>query len=137
MRLFTVLLSAVLATVATAQFSALPACAQNCTINAIPKSCNLNPACICADKGFIAAITCCVAGACDAADQNATIKYADSICVPAGVTNLPTAAVCTTGASSTSTASPAGHTGAANQVAMVQGAVWVGAAAVGMAAAIM
>jgi hypothetical protein len=31
----------------------------------------------------------------------ATIKYADSICVPAGVTNLPTAAVC---ANSTSTA---------------------------------
>jgi hypothetical protein len=42
---------------------------QNCTINAIPNSCNLNPKCICSDAGFINAITCCVAGKCDQADQ--------------------------------------------------------------------
>jgi len=102
MKLFTLGLSALLAGFISAQtFSALPECAQNCTINAIPKSCNLNPKCICSDAGFIKAITCCVAGVCDAADQETTIKYADSICIPAGVTNLPTAASCASTANST------------------------------------
>jgi len=111
MKLFTVALSALLAGIVSAQtFSALPQCAQNCTINAIPSSCNLNPKCICEDAGFIKAITCCVAQVCDAADQETTIKYADSICVPAGVTNLPTAATC---ANSTATSTASSTTGSA------------------------
>ncbi|KAL1965628.1 hypothetical protein VTN77DRAFT_5305 [Rasamsonia byssochlamydoides] len=93
--------TALVAGTAAQSLSDLPQCAQNCATNAIPAQCGLDVKCICSTQSFIASITCCVAKACDQADQEATIKFADSLCSTAGVTNLPQSAVCTTAASAT------------------------------------
>lgn len=45
----------------------------SCVSNSIPASCNLAPACICSSTSFIQGVTCCVAKACDKADQEGTI----------------------------------------------------------------
>jgi protein phosphatase methylesterase 1 len=71
--------------------------------------CNgLAAGCICANKSFLDNIACCLAGACNQADQDAAVKYAKQICTANGVT-VPDQVVCsnstspsTTSASSTS-----------------------------------
>ncbi|THV70969.1 hypothetical protein D6D28_04774 [Aureobasidium pullulans] len=104
------------ATLATAQLGSIPSCAMSCISQALPASCNLNPQCICADASFISTISCCVSTACDTAGQQAALGYAQQICAPVGVTNLPTAASCATGSvssSGTSAAAVATATGSA------------------------
>jgi len=109
MKFYSIVAAALLAGLASAQsLAGLPACADNCVLDAIPSSCNLDPKCICNAKSFIAGITCCVAKACDKADQAKVITYANGICNPVGVTNLPTAAVCTGTAASSGTSTATG-----------------------------
>ncbi|RMZ80441.1 hypothetical protein DV737_g3002, partial [Chaetothyriales sp. CBS 132003] len=84
--------------------SSIPTCATTCVTDDLPSSCNLNPKCICTYPGFIDTISCCIYKACDTSDQQAALAYAKSICVPAGVTNLPTAAGCS-GTAATATSS--------------------------------
>lgn len=62
--------------------------AMSCISQALPASCNLNPACICGDASFISTISCCVSTACDTSGQQAALGYAKQICAPVGVTNL-------------------------------------------------
>ncbi|KAL2215636.1 putative CFEM domain protein [Thermoascus aurantiacus ATCC 26904] len=115
-------LSAVLATAAALGIDDLPECARNCAAGSIPKECNqIDVKCICSAKSFIQGITCCVAGACSKADQEATIKFANQICGSAGVTDLPQSAVCASGsatgtASTPTAASSSSSTGATSTV---------------------
>jgi hypothetical protein len=51
---------------------------------------NINAVCICSNSNFINQIACCLAGACDTADQEAATQYALNFCKAAGVTGLPT-----------------------------------------------
>ncbi|KAI1914734.1 hypothetical protein LOZ58_006337 [Ophidiomyces ophidiicola] len=85
-----------LVALASAQFPGLPACAQECATNSIPKNCGIDVKCICSATSFLDAITCCVAQKCSSSEQEATIKFANGICGTAGVTNLPQSAVCST-----------------------------------------
>ncbi|KAJ5257268.1 hypothetical protein N7478_013372 [Penicillium angulare] len=102
-----VLALANLISAATAQLSDLPTCAQSCATNAIPSNCGIDVACICNSSSFLASIACCIAGKCDEADQEKTLKAAKGICAAGGVTDIPTTVACTTGsaASAASTAS--------------------------------
>ncbi|KAI1938384.1 hypothetical protein LOZ12_003457 [Ophidiomyces ophidiicola] len=99
-----------LVALASAQFPGLPACAQDCATNSIPKNCGIDVKCICSATSFLDAITCCVAQKCSTSEQEATIKFANGICGTAGVTNLPQSAVCSTAptpsGSSSSSSSP-------------------------------
>jgi len=92
-------------------FSGLPKCAQTCATSSIPASCNLDVKCICTAQAFITSITCCVAGACDTADQQTTQQFAAALCGGVGVTNLPSAASCA------ATSSGPAATGGANSTA--------------------
>ncbi|KUL83653.1 hypothetical protein ZTR_11046 [Talaromyces verruculosus] len=96
------------ANVAAQDFGSLPPCAQGCATNAIPASCGLDVKCICSASSFITSVSCCVATACDAADQQTTIQFAEQLCAGAGVTNIPSAAGCSaTGAATGATTSAA------------------------------
>ncbi|KXL48641.1 hypothetical protein M433DRAFT_148660 [Acidomyces richmondensis BFW] len=99
---------AFVAAFASAAFSlsipGLPPCAQNCVTSF--GSCNqLDVKCICSDTSLIANLACCVGKVCDAADQNATITFADSLCAGQGVSDLPKAATCAPGATAGTLAS--------------------------------
>ncbi|KAG9692064.1 hypothetical protein KCU95_g7679, partial [Aureobasidium melanogenum] len=103
----TVLTFLAAATLATAQSSSIPSCANACISQALPANCNLDPKCICADANFISTISCCVSTACDVSGQQAALGYAKQICAPVGVTNLPTSASCAASASSSGTSAAA------------------------------
>ncbi|KAK6004691.1 hypothetical protein QM012_008553 [Aureobasidium pullulans] len=103
----TVLTLVAAATLATAQSGSIPSCAQACIAQSLPGSCKLDPKCICADASFISTISCCVSTACDVTGQQAALGYAQQICAPVGVTNLPTAASCAATASSSGTSAAA------------------------------
>jgi cobalamin biosynthesis Mg chelatase CobN len=71
---------------------------------------NLDIQCICSNSSFLSSIACCLASACDAADQQAAVAYAKQICTTAGVT-VPNAVSCvssSTTATATSAVSSAG-----------------------------
>ncbi|WPH03722.1 Hypothetical protein R9X50_00660500 [Acrodontium crateriforme] len=103
MRSSTVLLA--LATAVYAQIPGLPSCAQSCITSF--GDCNpIDVGCICKAGGLIANLSCCVSKQCDATDQTAVIKFADSICAPYN-SNLPTAATCASTAAATGSASSA------------------------------
>ncbi|KAI4741372.1 hypothetical protein E4T50_08170 [Aureobasidium sp. EXF-12298] len=108
------------ATLAAAQTGSIPSCAMSCISQALPASCNLNPACICGDASFISTISCCVSTACDTSGQQAALGYAKQICAPVGVTNLPTQASCagSASASGTSAASAATASGSSASSAL-------------------
>jgi len=113
-----------LLTVAVAQsLSGLPTCAQSCV--QLPSSCNpLDVKCICSAQSFLSSITCCVAHACSQADQETTVKFAQQLCGSAGVTSIPSAAVCptsTSGASGTSATSVASAASAASHTLSASG----------------
>ncbi|KAJ5650077.1 Cell wall protein TIR3 [Penicillium longicatenatum] len=101
MKLTQTILALAIASVANAQLSSLPKCAQSCATNAIPASCGVDVACICDNKSFLGDIACCIAGKCTEAEQEETLKAAKGICSAGGVTDLPSTVACTTGASST------------------------------------
>lgn len=87
----------------------LPTCAESCVSNFTTGQeiggCNsLDIKCICSQQTFLSDIACCLAGACDAADQQTAIGYAQNICGTAGVT-VPSSVVCTANATTTGNAS--------------------------------
>ncbi|EED15300.1 CFEM domain protein, putative [Talaromyces stipitatus ATCC 10500] len=95
---------------AAQDLSSLPPCAKSCATNAMPASCGLDVKCICSAESFITSVSCCVAKVCDQADQQTTLQFAEQLCAGAGVTNLPSAAGCSSTASATSTADAASAT---------------------------
>ncbi|TID27289.1 Methylthioribose-1-phosphate isomerase [Venturia nashicola] len=121
---------ALAASVVAQDLGQLPPCATACVGNSLSSTgCGqLNVSCICNSAGWIAGLSCCIAGGCSDADKAATIKFAQNICLPVGVT-LPSAAVCPTGASSTATGSSnATKTGTASATAAKASASKAGAA---------
>ncbi|GAM40427.1 CFEM domain protein [Talaromyces pinophilus] len=112
------------ANVAAQDFGSLPSCARSCATNAIPASCGLDVKCICSTSSFISSVSCCVATACDAADQQTTLQFAEQLCAGAGITNLPSAAGCSATGAATGTA-----TGAATSAATAGTATSIASAA--------
>ncbi|GAM90670.1 hypothetical protein ANO11243_087150 [Dothideomycetidae sp. 11243] len=96
--LLTVLALGSAALVQAGGIDGLPQCTNKCISNDFGGCGTLDVKCICANKPFIAGLACCISVACDAADQAATIQFADSLCSGQGVTDLPTAATCAAGA---------------------------------------
>ncbi|KAK3361187.1 hypothetical protein B0T24DRAFT_684851 [Lasiosphaeria ovina] len=88
MKIPSALLALALAIVAAAQSPSLPTCAvrhlpdffeKGCADQFISNgigNCNLDAKCICSDKDFISNISCCVAGACNPADQQSAVAFA-------------------------------------------------------------
>ncbi|KAK7542561.1 uncharacterized protein J3D65DRAFT_220608 [Phyllosticta citribraziliensis] len=103
--------------VAAAQTQLLPVCAQSCVGNDFGGCQTLDVACICGNKPLIAGLACCVSQRCNLDDQTNVIDFANRLCRPRGVNDLPTTATCPSSTSSvpTSTAPPssAAPTGAA------------------------
>ncbi|KAI0196254.1 hypothetical protein EV127DRAFT_477167 [Xylaria flabelliformis] len=87
---------------------ALPDCAKDClakytTGNQIGSCARLDAKCICANNDFINGIACCLAGVCDADEQNKAVDFARSFCSTQGVTNLPQSVTCASASSGTTT----------------------------------
>ncbi|KAK3943272.1 hypothetical protein QBC46DRAFT_378003 [Diplogelasinospora grovesii] len=127
MKVPAVLLSlAGLASVAVAQAPTLPNCAQGCANQFLGSgigNCGTNPACICADKDFISGISCCLASACNQADQSSAIDFASRFCGANGVTTLPTTVVCaSTAASAAATTTASSESAAATTTASSESA---------------
>ncbi|KIW12384.1 hypothetical protein PV08_09661 [Exophiala spinifera] len=135
---------------ATQDLSSLPPCALTCATGAIGSTgCALTDVkCICTATTFLSGVETCIQGACDQADQQATLQFAVQFCASANVTiPLPSASAnssvpattpaptATSSASVASSAAPAPSTfsGAANFLAQDWTGV-VGAAALGVAA---
>ncbi|KAK4241965.1 hypothetical protein C8A03DRAFT_29860 [Achaetomium macrosporum] len=109
MKVTAALVSLALAGAAVAQ--ELPSCAQSCANQFLTGgigNCGSDPKCICADKGFLGSIACCLTGVCDQAAQSSAVSYAASLCSAFGVTDLPTAVSCTSTAAATTTGSASG-----------------------------
>ncbi|KAJ9151071.1 hypothetical protein NKR19_g5042, partial [Coniochaeta hoffmannii] len=68
-------------------------------------NCGREIGCICANKDFISAISCCLINECDAADQQKAIDFAQQLC-QANQVSVPNTVVCT----STSSSGAAGAT---------------------------
>jgi len=89
----------------------LPTCAQSCVAgftsgSQIGGCSSVDIVCICSSSTFLSGIACCLAGKCDAADQQAATEYAQNLCKASGVTNLPSAVSCaSTAAASTGSSS--------------------------------
>ncbi|KAK3352812.1 hypothetical protein B0T25DRAFT_542838 [Lasiosphaeria hispida] len=113
MKLCATLLSLALATVAIAQAPSLPTCAQGCAndylLNGIG-DCGTDPKCICANADFIVGISCCLAGACEPADQSSAVNFASLFCSGQGVTTLPTTVSCATTSGGTAAATNSAST---------------------------
>ncbi|KAI0815648.1 hypothetical protein GGR55DRAFT_675265 [Xylaria sp. FL0064] len=107
-----VTITLVLASAVVAQdLGALPDCAKNClaqytTGNQIGNCARLDAKCICASDTFISGIACCLAGVCDAADQQAAVNFARSFCGTVGVTDLPQSVTCATASGASNTPAP-------------------------------
>lgn len=107
MKTFTLALPLALASLSLAQLQGLPTCAQSCAnifLNGGIGNCGRDAACICADKDFISAISCCLIGACNADDQQKAIDFAQQIC-QANQVSVPNTVVCTSTSSSGGAAS--------------------------------
>ncbi|EKG14570.1 hypothetical protein MPH_08251 [Macrophomina phaseolina MS6] len=90
---------------AVAQTQLLPTCAQACVGTDFGGCSTLDVRCICSNKELLTGLACCVSTGCDAEDQQTVIDFAQNLCRPQGVTDLPTTATC---ASSSATASATG-----------------------------
>ncbi|KAF2973057.1 hypothetical protein GQX73_g523 [Xylaria multiplex] len=66
----------------------------------------LDAKCICASDSFISGIACCLAGVCNADEQNQAVDFARSFCSTQGVTDLPQSVTCTQTPLSNSTTTP-------------------------------
>ncbi|RFU36122.1 hypothetical protein B7463_g240, partial [Scytalidium lignicola] len=104
--------------------SDLPTCAQSCVTqftsgSSIGGCSGIDIACICSSPSFLSNIACCLAGACNQADQVAATNFAQSLCKTAGVTNLPDAVSCLTGtATPTTTATRASQSSSSSTSAV-------------------
>ncbi|MCJ1376739.1 hypothetical protein MMC20_007984 [Loxospora ochrophaea] len=94
--------------------SDLPSCAVSCVGNGLSSTgcAETDFKCICSDSAWIGQLTCCVESACDQADQQTTVQFADQICKTVNI-DLPANPVCSTasGASTMSAAATAGTMG--------------------------
>ncbi|OJD32801.1 cfem domain [Diplodia corticola] len=100
---------------ALAQTQLLPKCAQSCVGTDFGGCGTLDVQCICTNKSLISGLACCVSTSCDEADQQTVIAFAQNLCKPQGVTDLPTSATCASGASSaTGSASSTGGSSSAS-----------------------
>jgi hypothetical protein len=105
--------------------------------------------CICSSQSFLSDIACCLAGACDAADQATAVAYARTICQTVQVTvpdvvscaSVSTTATATTGAASSApssttavstTSSPASASAASASASATKNAGIQNAASVGL-----
>ncbi|KAL1864787.1 hypothetical protein VTK73DRAFT_5640 [Phialemonium thermophilum] len=119
MKAISVLLTLALASFSAAQSTdSLPACAKQCADQFLAGgigNCGTDPKCICADKGFISGIACCLAGVCNEADQAAAVAYAQKLCTAQGV-SVPSAVSCTStsGATAAATGSSSSSSGSAS-----------------------
>ncbi|GJN77993.1 hypothetical protein PLIIFM63780_001486 [Purpureocillium lilacinum] len=91
----------------------VPECARDCVgkvIGSVAGCKSSDIGCFCKDKAFINNIVCCIAKTndCNAAQLNETLKYADSLCSPQGVTLPTTVPTCST-AAPTPTPSPSSN----------------------------
>ncbi|KAK7203591.1 hypothetical protein BZA70DRAFT_282855 [Myxozyma melibiosi] len=87
MRYSLVAVAAIAALVSAQDLSGLPACAQSCATTAITDTgCGLDAACICSDESFINSIASCVVEACDSDGQQATVEFAENLCLASSVT---------------------------------------------------
>jgi len=95
--------AAIACTVFAQDLTQLPPCASKCVGTSLSTTgCGqLNVTCICASKDWISGLSCCVAQACSAADIDKTVKFAQNICLPAGVTIPSTVSCSTAGPSAT------------------------------------
>ncbi|KAM3528256.1 hypothetical protein NHJ13051_002519 [Beauveria bassiana] len=90
----------------------IPECAKDCvgqnlSGNSIAGCSQLDYKCVCSNKDFINKIACCLAPVCDDKGKADTIALANRLCKAFNV-DLPTAVVCNTGASASSTAASTG-----------------------------
>ncbi|KAM0701281.1 hypothetical protein Q7P35_011642 [Cladosporium inversicolor] len=95
---------ALLSTLAAAQIPGLPTCATSCVGTSFGSCGNLDVKCICSNTELLSGLACCVSTACEAADQEKTIQFANSLCGGQGVNNLPQSATCAAGAASSTAA---------------------------------
>ncbi|KAI0526125.1 hypothetical protein F5B22DRAFT_269768 [Xylaria bambusicola] len=98
--------------VVTQDLGNLPDCAKSClaeytTGNKIGDCARLDAKCICASDTFISGIACCLAGVCNADEQQQAVDFARSFCSTQGVTDLPQSVTCATASPSSSSSSPA------------------------------
>ncbi|KAL1643538.1 hypothetical protein SLS58_004898 [Diplodia intermedia] len=121
---------------ALAQTQLLPQCAQSCIGSDFGGCGTLDVQCICDNKTLISDLACCVSTGCDAADQKTVIEFAQNLCKPQGVTDLPTSATCASGASSSATgsASSTGASSAASSAASATGSAASSASSVASSA---
>ncbi|KKY13873.1 putative cfem domain [Diplodia seriata] len=121
---------------ALAQTQLLPQCAQSCVGTDFGGCGTLDVQCICNNKTLISDLACCVSTSCDAADQKTVIDFAQNLCKPQGVTDLPTSATCASGASSSATgsASSTGTSSAASSAASATGSAASSASSVASSA---
>ncbi|KAI2635217.1 hypothetical protein GGS21DRAFT_517589 [Xylaria nigripes] len=104
---------ALASTIIAQDLGGLPDCAKNClaeftTGDKIGNCARLDAKCICASNSFINGIACCLAGVCDAKDQQQAVDFARNFCSTQGVTNLPQSVTCASPSSTnTSTATSA------------------------------
>ncbi|KAG9557360.1 hypothetical protein KCU71_g10055, partial [Aureobasidium melanogenum] len=72
----------------------LPDCASTCVTSSFGGCNSIDVECICKNKEFLDNLGCCMSKACDKADQDAAIGFANNFCSAYKVTDLPTAATC-------------------------------------------
>ncbi|KAF2142249.1 uncharacterized protein K452DRAFT_298229 [Aplosporella prunicola CBS 121167] len=121
MRFSTIAVALCLSSVAICQLGQvqLPTCAEPCMDVAVEGCSSLDFDCICRTKSYIADLTCCVFQKCSLQDQEAVIQFAQTLCIPRGFSDIPSAATC---ASSSSKAAATSSTGSSRTAASVSAA---------------
>ncbi|ETI28855.1 hypothetical protein G647_01307 [Cladophialophora carrionii CBS 160.54] len=102
-------ISTLLHLAASQDLSTLPSCAVTCALNAIGGTgcAATDAACVCSATSFLTDVQACISTACSAADQAATLAFAQQYCGSAGITiTLPTASASAPPAGPTFTSSP-------------------------------
>ncbi|THX01850.1 hypothetical protein D6D13_08672 [Aureobasidium pullulans] len=72
----------------------LPDCASTCVTSSFGGCNSIDVECICKNSAFLDNLGCCMSKACNKADQDAAIGFANNFCSAYKVSNLPTAATC-------------------------------------------
>lgn len=108
--------AAIFAGLTVAQFQGLPTCAQGCASEFFSGGsyggCGTDPKCICANQDFIGNVACCLVDACNEADQQSAITFAQQICSANGV-DVPDQVSCSTASGASATATGSSSSGSA------------------------
>ncbi|ORY00005.1 hypothetical protein BCR34DRAFT_117052 [Clohesyomyces aquaticus] len=118
MRFSVLAVLAAVSSVAVAQLTALPKCAQDCFGGNLGGCKDGDFKCVCSNSDLIASLSCCVAQKCSPTEQESTIKLAVGLCAAYQVT-VPTSASCPASQSAASTASPSGTGAVSSGVASI------------------